>query len=101
MKTKPSLWRTILWALGIGLVVHGLLACLQLEPFLRHGIAYKLRWVTAPVDMLPLLLAIVVSGNVHQPSAWGLVAIPLQWIAAGIVWHLVRVMMAKRGTKPK
>ena len=82
----------------IGLVVHGFIACLSLELFLRHGIAYKLRWLTLPVEMSPLMLGLAISGNVHQPSGWGALGIPLQWFAAGVIWHLIRVFLYRRKT---
>ncbi len=89
-------------ALLIGFVIHGLLACLQLEPFLRHGIAFKLRWVTMPVEIFPLGLGIAISGNVHQASPWGIVIGMLsQWTAAGIIWYFLRVLIAQRSAEPK
>ncbi len=100
MKSKPNIWRSIAGALLIGAAVHGLLAVLDSEPLTRYGIGYKLRWVTLPVEIFPIWLAISMSGNVHQPSelaAW--LGILLQWIAVGVLHYFYRVLRDRHRAK--
>ncbi len=70
----------------------------SLDLFLRDGIAYKLRSLTLPVEIIPLILGLAISGNVHQPSGWGALGIPLQLFAAGVIWHLIGVFLYRRKT---